>query len=103
MASPPAWLFGFPELNGKDMAEQRDELCSQHDIWWQRKILEPHGNDILGGVLLRPAVNVGSVDEIIFFNNEDYLGMCGQGMIGVGVTLAYMGKIGVGKHNIDTP
>lgn len=96
-------IDGFPELSGKDMAAQRDELRLQHDKWRQRTILEPRGNDILVGALLRPPVNVGSVAGIIFFNNENYLGMCGHGMIGVAVTLAYMGKIGVGKHNIDTP
>lgn len=96
-------IDGFPELTGRSMAEQRDELRSQYDIWRQRTILEPRGSDILVGALLCPPVNTGSVAGIIFFNNEGYLGMCGHGMIGVAVTLAYMGKIGVGRHHIDTP
>jgi 4-hydroxyproline epimerase len=40
---------------------------------------------------------------VIFFNNVGYLGMCGHGTIGLVVTLAHMGRIGCGKHRIETP
>ncbi len=40
---------------------------------------------------------------MIFFNNSGYLGMCGHGTIGLVVTLAHMGRIGVGEHRIETP
>jgi len=40
---------------------------------------------------------------VIFFNNTGYLGMCGHGTIGVVASLAYLGRIGVGTHAIETP
>lgn len=96
-------IDGFPDLGNGDMAAQREVLKTQFDDWRKRTILEPRGNDILVGALLRPPVNADSVCGIIFFNNEGYLGMCGHGTIGVVASLAYLGRIGVGKHRIDTP
>lgn len=96
-------IDGFPDLGNGDMANQRDVLKNQYDKWRKRTILEPRGNDILVGALLRPPVNQDSVAGIIFFNNEGYLGMCGHGTIGVVASLAYFGKIRIGKHRIDTP
>jgi len=43
------------------------------------------------------------VAGVIFFNNAGYLNMCGHGTIGVGVTLAHLGRIGPGTHRLDTP
>ena len=40
---------------------------------------------------------------MIFFNNVSTLNMCIHGTIGLTVTLAHLGKIGVGTHRIDTP
>ncbi len=101
-------IEGFPDLSrhitgSGDMAEQLDILKTHYDVWRKRVILEPRGSDILVGALLCPPVNAGSVAGIIFFNNEGYLGMCGHGMIGVVASLAYLGKITVGQHAIDTP
>jgi len=39
----------------------------------------------------------------VFFNNVGYLGMCGHGTIGVIATLAWLGRIGAGKHCLETP
>lgn len=96
-------IRGFPDLGNGSMAEQLEVFSSQHDIWRRRTILEPRGNDILVGALLRPPVSPDSVAGVIFFNNQGYLGMCGHGMIGVTKTLSYLGRITVGKHRIDTP
>lgn len=96
-------IRGFPDLGNGSMAEQLEVFSSQHDIWRRRTILEPRGNDILVGALLRPPASPDSVAGVIFFNNQGYLGMCGHGMIGVTKTLSYLGEITVGKHRIDTP
>jgi 4-hydroxyproline epimerase len=40
---------------------------------------------------------------VIFFNNVGYLGMCGHGTIGLVTTLNWMGRIGAGRHLIETP
>ena len=44
-----------------------------------------------------------SAAGVIFFNNVGYLGMCGHGTIGVGATLAHLGRIGPGTHRLETP
>lgn len=101
-------LDGFPDLAAdtdgpRSVAEQLETLKNHHDHWRRRCILEPRGNDILVGALLLPPVEPDSVASVIFFNNDGYLGMCGHGTIGLVVTLAYLGRIAVGKHRIDTP
>jgi proline racemase len=42
------------------------------------------------------------VTGVIFFNNVGPLQMCGHGTIGLGVTLAHLGRIGPGAHRIET-
>ena len=57
---------------------------------------------IVGALLCEPADSSCEAGAI-FFNNVGYLGMCGHGMIGLVVTLAYLGKIQAGEHRIETP
>ena len=52
-------------------------------------LVEPHEPDCCCGV--------------IFFNNVSTLNMCIHGTIGLAVTLAHLGRIGIGEHRIDTP
>jgi 4-hydroxyproline epimerase len=40
---------------------------------------------------------------VTYFNNVDYLGMCGHGTIGLVRTLGHVGRIGSGQHKIETP
>jgi 4-hydroxyproline epimerase len=56
----------------------------------------------VGALLVEPADREAAAG-VIFFNNAGYLGMCGHGMIGVAATLAYLGRIGAGRHRIETP
>ena len=55
------------------------------------------------GALLCEPVSPESAAGVIFFNNVGYLGMCGHGTIGLGATLAHLGRIGPGTHTIETP
>jgi 4-hydroxyproline epimerase len=55
------------------------------------------------GALLCEPVDRANAAGVIFFNNVGYLGMCGHGTIGLIRTLEHMGKIGPGKHSIETP
>jgi len=55
------------------------------------------------GALLVDPIDSESAAGVIFFNNAGYLGMCGHGMIGVAATLAYLGRIGLGQHRLETP
>jgi 4-hydroxyproline epimerase len=64
---------------------------------------EPRGSDVVVGALLCEPADPSCAAGVIFFNNVGYLGMCGHGSIGVAVTLAHMGRIGPGKHLLETP
>ena len=64
---------------------------------------EPRGSDAVVGALLCTPVDESCVTGVIFFNSVSYLGMCGHGTIGVVATLAYLNRIGVGSHRIETP
>ena len=57
---------------------------------------------MVGALLCEPS-DASCVAGVIFFNNVGYLGMCGHGMIGLVVTLAYLDKIKPGEHRIETP
>ena len=60
-------------------------------------------NDTMVGALLVEPAAPGCVAGMIFFNNVGTLGMCGHGTIGVVATLAHLGRIGPGRHRLDTP
>jgi 4-hydroxyproline epimerase len=55
------------------------------------------------GALLCEPVDPTCVAGVIFFNDVGYLGMCGHGVMGLVVTLAWLGRISPGKHRIETP
>ncbi len=96
-------LDGFPDLGTGDMLSRRQILADQFDQYRTAVMLEPRGNDVLVGALLCEPVNPKASAGVIFFNNAGYLGMCGHGTIGLVATLAYLGKIQVGTHIIETP
>lgn len=96
-------LEGFPDLGKGDMLSRRQILAEKYDQYRTAVMLEPRGNDVLVGALLCEPVNPKASAGVIFFNNAGYLGMCGHGTIGLVVTLAYLGKIQVGTHIIETP
>lgn len=94
---------GFPDLGSGSMAERKALLASRYDDWRAATVLEPRGNDVIVGALLCKPVSTKAAAGVIFFNNTGYLNMCGHGTIGLIVTLAHMGRIGVGEHTIETP
>ena len=96
-------LSGAPDLGDGTLAERRALFGSAHDHWRRAVACEPRGSDTMVGALLLPPVETGSVASVIFFNNVGCLGMCGHGTIGLVRTLAHLGRIGPGRHAIDTP
>ncbi|WP_213959523.1 4-hydroxyproline epimerase [Variovorax sp. dw_954] len=94
---------GFPDLGRGSMAERKALLARDHDQWRAATVLEPRGSDVVVGALLCEPVSPEAAAGVIFFNNTGYLGMCGHGTIGLVVSLAHMGRIGVGDHRIETP
>jgi 4-hydroxyproline epimerase len=94
---------GFPDLGKGSMAERRAVLAAQFDDWRCATVLEPRGNDVIVGALLCEPVAPNAAAGVIFFNNTGYLGMCGHGTIGLVATLAHMGRLQAGSHQIETP
>ncbi|MFT5130464.1 MAG: 4-hydroxyproline epimerase [Rhodothermales bacterium] len=96
-------IAGGPQLGEGDLAAQRECFRDAHDAIRTAVILEPRGSDVLVGALLCPPRSAESAAGVIFFNNVGYLGMCGHGAIGVIATLAHLGRIGAGEHQLETP
>ncbi|WP_437185307.1 proline racemase family protein [Planctomicrobium sp. SH668] len=96
-------IAGGPELGTGPLAERVKLFREKHDEFRRTAILEPRGSDALVGALLVEPTLPECVAGVIFFNNEDYLGMCGHGAIGVAITLAYLGRIHTGTHLLETP
>ncbi|MBJ7311362.1 4-hydroxyproline epimerase [Rugamonas sp. CCM 8940] len=94
---------GGPELGNGPLSERLATLRCEHDHFRSAVVCEPRGSDVLVGALLCEPHAADCVAGVIFFNNVGYLGMCGHGTIGLVASLAHMGRIGVGRHRIDTP
>ncbi len=95
-------LDGIPDLGGGSMADRARRFATEFDHYRTAIVCEPRGNDVLVGALLLAPENPASAAGVIFFNNVGLLGMCGHGTIGLAVTLAHLGRIGEGGHQIET-
>ena len=96
-------IDGGPQLGSGSLPERLERFRRDADEFRQLAILEPRGTDALVGAILCTPEQPSSAAGVIFFNNTGYLGMCGHGTIGVAVTLGYLGKIGPGIHQLETP
>ena len=96
-------VAGGPDLGAGPLTQRLERLRSEHDDFRSSVVNEPRGSDVLVGALLCPPTSPDAAAAVIFFNNVGYLGMCGHGAIGVVATLAYLGRIGPGRHVIETP
>jgi 4-hydroxyproline epimerase len=96
-------VSGWPQPEGRTMAERRAYLLERQDRLRQAVVCEPRGHDAIVGALLTPAVESGSAAGVVFFNNAGALGMCGHGLIGLVRTLEFLGRLGQGALRIDTP
>ncbi|MBW8014869.1 MAG: hydroxyproline-2-epimerase [Planctomycetes bacterium] len=96
-------MTGGPDLGDGPLDKRVEIFRQKYDFFRTAIIQEPRGSDVLVGALLVEPVDKSCVCGVIFFNNVDYLKMCGHGTIGLVVTLAHAGKIGPGVHKIETP
>jgi 4-hydroxyproline epimerase len=96
-------LEGGPELGGGSLADRRDRFEREHDRYRTAIVGEPRGADPVVGALLCAPAAPDCAAGVIFFDNGGYLGMCGHGTIGLVTTLAHLGRLGAGRHRIDTP
>lgn len=96
-------ISGGPDFGSGPLAERLQRFCGQHDLYRSAVVCEPRGSDVIVGAWLvaphAPECSAG----LLFFNNTGYLGMCGHGLIGCMVSLAYTGHLQAGRHRIDTP
>lgn len=96
-------VSGGPDLGSGPLVERVERFRQFHDDFRSAVVNEPRGSDVMVGALLCDPVDPDCLAGVIFFNNVGYLGMCGHGTIGLATTLAYMGRMGVGTWNIETP
>lgn len=94
---------GGPDLGKGTLAARRERFRRDHDDFRAAVVNEPRGSDVLVGGLLCEPEDPGCIAGVIYFNNVGVLNMCAHGTIGLGVTLAHMGRLGPGEHRIDTP
>ena len=96
-------IAGGPDLGSDTLSVRRDRFKHEFDHLRSAITNEPRGSDALVGALLCEPVDKTCATGVIFFNNVGYLGMCGHGTIGIVATLAYLNRIGPGRHRIETP
>src|SRR5262245_5677789 len=82
-------VAGGPNLGNGPLAARRERFLREHDHFRSAIVNEPRGSDVVVGALLVEPEDKSCECGVIFFNNVGYLGMCGHGMIGLVVTLAY--------------
>jgi 4-hydroxyproline epimerase len=95
-------IDGRPDLGGGSVAQRLERFRTDYDRYRSGIVNEPRGSDVLVGALLCEPQDASCAAGVIFFNNIGTIGMCGHGTIGLLVTLAHMGRIGVGSHRIET-
>ncbi|MEM9304460.1 MAG: proline racemase family protein, partial [Pseudomonadota bacterium] len=96
-------LSGGPDLGTGSLAERRRRFAEHFDDYRTRAVLEPKCPDSAVGALLCEPKDPSCSAGMIFFNTAGYLGMCGHGVIGVAVSLAWLGQLDVGRHRFETP
>jgi 4-hydroxyproline epimerase len=94
---------GGPPLGDGPLAGRCKRFAASFDHFRRFAIHEPRGYDALVGALLCEPEDPDCAAGLIFFNNAGYLGMCGHATIGAAVTLAHLGRIGLGVHRFETP
>lgn len=96
-------LDGGPDLGSGSLAERAHILATKHKAFCQSVMLEPRGQVAMVGALLVEPTDPECATGVIYFDAKAVLGMCGHGTIGLTVTLAHLGRIGLGTHKIETP
>jgi 4-hydroxyproline epimerase len=96
-------VSGGPDLGNGPIAKRLQRFRESFDHFRSAIVCEPRGSEVIVGALLLEPVHPNSSAAVIFFNDVGYLGMCGHGTIGLLTTLAHLGKIDVGLHQIETP
>ena len=94
---------GFPELHGGTVAARRADLQRRFARLTRAVVAPPRGHEALVGALLVPPDSADAHTGVVFFDQSGVIGMCGHGAIGLAHTLRAHGRIGAGRHRLDTP
>lgn len=94
---------GGPHPPAGSMSKRLDWFRNHCDGLRRAIANEPRGSDVVVGAALFEPDDAACNAGVIYFNNVGYLGMCVHGTIGLMVTLAYLGKVSSGEHQIETP
>ncbi len=96
-------LDGLPELGTGPVAARLERSREAYDHFRRAVVSEPRGAaHWVAAWVLEPEQKT-SAAGVIFSNNVGYLGMCGHGLIGLVTALAWLGRIGPGRHRFETP
>lgn len=96
-------IDGGPDLGSGSLAARRRVFRDQFDWFRSAVVNEPRGSDAVVGAILTPPTDPTCSAGVVFFSNVSVLNMCGHGTMGVAVTLARLGRIGIGSHRLETP
>ena len=100
-------LDGFPELQGNNVLEYRNDCLLNHDTLRRTLMFEPRGHADMYGCLLVPPNDVTADFGIIFMHNEGYSTMCGHAIIAISVLAFTLGwkpiQTGTNTLIIDAP
>jgi 4-hydroxyproline epimerase len=96
-------IAGGPDLGTGDLSGRLGLFQREFDHFRRGVVCEPRGSEVVVGALLCTPTDPESAAGVIFFNDVGYLGMCGHGTIGLVTTLAHIGRLGPGRHRIETP
>ncbi|MEM9410831.1 MAG: proline racemase family protein [Planctomycetota bacterium] len=96
-------IDGGPDLGTGPLDERQRLFRDQYDSIRSAIVNEPRGSDVLVGGLLCEPHDPQADFGVIFFNNVDFLGMCGHGLIGLVSTLRFLGRIKSETCAIETP
>jgi 4-hydroxyproline epimerase len=96
-------LEGGPDLGTGPLAVRVQRFRESFDHYRSAIVNEPRGSEPLVGALIVKPDRTDCELGVIFFNNVDYLGMCGHGTIGLIASLAHTGELAPGTIKIDTP
>jgi 4-hydroxyproline epimerase len=96
-------VAGGPALGEGSLHQRLQRFRDEFDHFRNAVVGEPRGSDVMVGALDCAPSDPSCAGAVIFFNNVGFLGMCGHGMMGYVVSLAYQGKITTGRHRIETP
>src|ERR1700759_3798793 len=96
-------IEGEPDLGWGSLTERLACFRERYDFFRSGVVNEPRGSDVVVGAVLLEPFDPACDAAVIYFNNVGYLGMCGNGPIGLVRTLEHLGSIGPGEYKIETP